>query len=179
MSVKPVTAFAGIAETVSQLAEAVTGEEWAAATPCRDWTVRELVDHLLAGQRTFVVVMTDQQRAGEDTFRVSAARLVSAFDQPGALQRTVQAPIGAVPGAVALHLQTIEHLVHGWDLAWATGRKLLVDEGVVEGEIEFAESMVAQLPAGPGGPFAAPRLAPAGAPAIDRLAALLGRSVTR
>lgn len=68
---------------------------------------------------------------------------MAAFEEPGALERTVRAPIGEVPGAVALRLQTIEHLVHGWDLTRAIGQKALFD-----------------------------------APALDRLAALLGRDIT-
>lgn len=109
--------------------------------------------------------------------RESAGALAAAFARPGALERTVQAPIGEVPGAVALHLQTMEHLVHGWDLAQATGQKALFDDTAVEREIEFARGLVAQLPPAPDGPFAMSRTAPADAPAIDHLAALLGREI--
>ncbi|MFD8282597.1 TIGR03086 family metal-binding protein [Streptomyces solisilvae] len=116
-------------------------------SPCTDWNVRQMVDHLLAGQHTSAVVMGARRPlpalgpapgALKKAFRTSAAALVAAFDEPGALERTVRAPIGEVPGAVALRLQTIEHLVHGWDLARAIGQKALFDEATVEREIEFA-----------------------------------------
>ncbi|WP_206332924.1 TIGR03086 family metal-binding protein [Streptomyces malaysiensis] len=116
-------------------------------SPCTDWNVRQMVDHLLAGQHTSAVVMGARRPlpalgpapgALKKAYRTSAAALVAAFDEPGALERTVRAPIGEVPGAVALRLQTIEHLVHGWDLARAIGQKALFDEATVEREIEFA-----------------------------------------
>ncbi|WP_024802302.1 TIGR03086 family metal-binding protein [Nocardia sp. BMG51109] len=186
MSATPVTAFAEVTDTVARLVEAVEKEQWSAPTPCTEWNVRQLVDHLVTGQRTFAVVLGAQPTldAGhtpetlEKTYRMSAAALVAAFAAPGALERTVQAPIGAVPGAVALHLQTIEHLVHGWDLARAIGRKALFDDVTVEREVEFARGLVAQLPSGPDAPFAPSRTAPDDAPALDRLAALLGRDIT-
>ncbi|MGW1494967.1 TIGR03086 family metal-binding protein [Streptomyces sp. NPDC002402] len=193
MSKTPVTAFTGIVDTVAQLVEAVAEDQWTAPTPCSDWNVSQLVDHLVTGQRVFTDVMAEQptsqgpeQSAGTEStpaslkaaVRESAGALAAAFARPGALERTVQAPIGEVPGAVALHLQTIEHLVHGWDLAQATGQKALFDDTSVEREIEFARGLVAQLPPAPDGPFAVSRTAPADAPAIDHLAALLGRQIT-
>ncbi|WP_405600121.1 TIGR03086 family metal-binding protein [Streptomyces sp. NBC_01410] len=193
MSKNPVTAFTGIVDTVAQLVEAVAEDQWTAPTPCSDWNVSQLVDHLVTGQRVFTDVMAEQptsqgpeQPAGTEStpaslkaaVRESAGALAAAFARPGALERTVQAPIGEVPGPVALHLQTVEHLVHGWDLAQATGQKALFDDTAVEREIEFARGLVAQLPPAPDGPFAMSRTAPADAPAIDHLAALLGRQIT-
>ncbi|WP_406271054.1 TIGR03086 family metal-binding protein [Streptomyces sp. NBC_00191] len=193
MSKTPVAAFTGIVDTVAQLVEAVAEDQWTAPTPCSDWNVSQLVDHLVTGQRVFTEVMAEQptsqgpeQSVGTEStpaslkaaVRESAGALAAAFARPGALERIVRAPIGEVPGAVALHLQTIEHLVHGWDLAQATGQKALFDDTSVEREIEFARGLVAQLPPAPDGPFAVSRTAPADAPAIDHLAALLGRQIT-
>ncbi|WP_349306659.1 TIGR03086 family metal-binding protein [Streptomyces malaysiensis] len=156
-------------------------------SPCTDWNVRQMVDHLLAGQHTFAGVMGARRPlpalgpapgALKKAFRTSAAALVAAFEEPGALDRTVRAPIGEVPGAVALRLQTIEHLVHGWDLARAIGQKAMFDEATVERETEFARGLTARMPSGSGAPFAPSRTAPDDAPALDRLAALLGRDIT-
>ncbi|MFE2046401.1 TIGR03086 family metal-binding protein [Streptomyces sp. NPDC059477] len=188
MSTTPVTAFTEVVDTVACLVEAVQEQQRSASTPCTEWNVQQLIDHLVAGQRAFAVVMgaelpvavPDADAAPEplkDTFRTSAAALVSAFETPGALERMVQAPIGEVPGAVALHLQTVEHLVHGWDLARSIGQKALFDDTTVEREIEFARGLLEQLPSGPGAPFAPYRNAPEDAPALDRLAALLGRDI--
>ncbi|MGW6546427.1 TIGR03086 family metal-binding protein [Streptomyces massasporeus] len=189
MSTTPVMPFIEVVDTVAYLVEAVKEEQWSAPTPCTDWNVQQLVDHLVTGQRAFAEVMGARSALPETevgpapealkvTFRRSAAALVTAFERPGALERTVRAPIGEVPGAAALHLQTVEHLVHGWDLAQAINQKALFDDTVVEQEIEFARGLVAQLPSGPGAPFAPSRTAPEDAPSIERLAALLGRDIT-
>lgn len=190
MSTTPVMAFAEVLDTVAHLVEAVEEEQWSAPTPCADWNVRQLVDHLVAGQHTFAAAMGAESpvsalaaepapEALRAAFRTSAAALVAAFAVPGALERTVRVPAGEVPGVVALRLQVLEHLVHGWDLARALGQKALFDETAVEREIEFARGLVAQVGSGPGAPFAPSRTVPVGAPALDRLAALLGRDTTQ
>ncbi|MFD8382630.1 maleylpyruvate isomerase N-terminal domain-containing protein [Streptomyces sp. NPDC059679] len=93
MSTTPVTAFAGVIDTIAHLVEAVEEEQWSAPTPCTDWNVQQMVDHLLAGQHTFAVVMGAQPPlpalgpapgALTKAFRTSAAALVAAFERPGA-----------------------------------------------------------------------------------------------
>ena len=194
--------------TVGQLVEVLGGtgdlidgvrpDQWATATPCTGWTSRDLVNHLLAGDRLFTIILRGGDPAeaiaevrgqiGVDqlgaepaaAFRRGAGELVAAFSEPGALARMVTVPAGTVPGIVALHLRLVEDLVHGWDLARATGQQTRFSEDLVEQELAFTASMLALLPdPAPGRrPFAPAQSAPAGAPAIDRLAAALGRSVT-
>ena len=80
-----------------------------------------------------------------------------------------------VPAAVALHLRLTELLVHGWDLAIATGQPTVgLPEDVAEQELAFSRHQLTQLPPGRM-PFAPPQPVDQDAPAIDRLAALLGR----
>ena len=70
-------------------------------------------------------------------YRESAEAVVAAFGRPGALGRTVQVPFGTVPGAVAVHLRLTEVLVHGWDLAQATGQVAAFPEDLAEQELAF------------------------------------------
>lgn len=186
MSTLPVAAFAEVTDALAELVDAVTAQQWSAPTPCTEWNVQQLVEHVVAGTRTFAVALgaelpeLDSDATPEslkDSYRTSTAALVAAFEEPGALERLVQAPIGEVPGAVALHLLTIDNLAHGWDLATAIDQKPLFDDATVEHEIEFAQGLLQQTPTGPGAPFAASRPAPEDAAAIDRLAALLGREL--
>ncbi len=69
--------------------------------------------------------------------------MVAAFGQPGALARTVEVPFGTVPGAVALHLRLTEVLVHGWDLAQATGQVAAFPEDLAEQELAFTRDALA------------------------------------
>jgi uncharacterized protein (TIGR03086 family) len=106
----------------------------------------------------------------------STRAVVAALAEPGALQRVVTVPFGTVPGAVVLHLRTVEALVHGWDLAQATGQRLRADASVVQREISFTQDALGRLPADRT-PFAPPQPVDADAPPLDQLAAMLGRDV--
>ena len=144
--------------------------------PCDEWDVRTVVDHLLDLQRNFRVTMTGETKSEKATFHDNVTVLVAAFEQEGALERTVTTRLGQIPGLVALNILTMEHLTHGWDLAHAVGRMPSFEENVAERTIEFAQMMSPKLP-----PhlrrFKDSQPAPAGAPAMDRLAALLGRTI--
>lgn len=167
---------------------AITGEHWEAPTCCPDWSVHALLNHLVAGNQFFAAALTD--RAAPDwsadhldgdplgAYRRSATALQVAFAQPGALDKVISVPFGTVPGAVALHLRLTEILVHAWDLAHALDQPtsgLAAD--VAEQELEFSRAAIAGLPADQRA-FAPPQPVSDDAPAIDRLAALLGRPVT-
>jgi uncharacterized protein (TIGR03086 family) len=154
-----------------------------AASPCGDWTVAEVVEHVVGGNllvaRALGPDLADAPEVAESLgprFRSSAESLVAALALPDALTGTVTIPFGTVPVPVAVQLRTIEALVHGWDVAVATGQDpAALPDDVAEAGIGFSESMFAgtdrsRLP------FAPAVAVAESAPAIDRLAALLGRS---
>lgn len=173
-----VALFAEIVRTTGRLVDTISAEQWSVPTPCTEWDLWTLTDHLRTGQQAFTGILTGHSAARPAAdFRNSATALVDAFRLPGVLERIVELPVGAVPGSVALHLQTVEHPVHGWDIATATGRRTEFPDDAVEAAIEFSRGLLTQIPAGPGGPFEPSQPAPATAPAIDRLAALLGRKL--
>jgi uncharacterized protein (TIGR03086 family) len=87
----------------------------------------------------------------------------------------VTVPFGTIPATVALQLRVVEALVHGWDLARATGRGLDAPDELVAGATAFTERFLGSVPPGRT-PFGAPRPAPQHASPLDRLAALLGRT---
>ncbi len=163
----------------------LTDTDWTAPTPCTEWNVRDLVDHLVTGNDRFtsslgepVTPRTDAAAADLlGAYRDSAAALVTAFDQPDVLERVITVPFGSVPGIVALHLRITEVLVHGWDLASATGRAGTFPEDLAEQELAFSRAKLGDIPADRT-PFGAPQPVADDAPAIDRLAACLGRTVT-
>jgi uncharacterized protein (TIGR03086 family) len=168
-------------------------DQWNAPTPCSDWTVRDLVNHVVGGNRLFAEILQGDKEAlgrrrarlgrdhlGDDpvsAHRDSANELLEASRQPGVLERIVELPIGAVPGSTALQLRVVESVVHGWDLATATGQRVAFPDEIVEQALAFTISKLADLP--PGLPaFGPPRAVADDAPAIDRLVACLGRTVT-
>ncbi len=81
--------------------------------------------------------------------------------------------MGVATGADRLRWRIVDLLVHGWDLARATGVPAALPDDLAERALPFAQ---AQLPTQPrAGRFADPQPVPADAPPIDRLAAFTGR----
>ncbi|MGH7698181.1 MAG: TIGR03086 family metal-binding protein [Candidatus Dormibacteria bacterium] len=170
-----------------RLIAAIGADDWSKPTPCPEWDVRALVRHLVAGNLAFASIVSGRapsqgeshfpEGAPVDAYRESAGALTRAFGRAGALERMVSVPFGTVPGAVALQLRITEVLVHGWDVAEAIGATPVFADDLVEATLAFARPWLERIPAGRR-PFAPPRAVPAGAPALDRLAATLGREVS-
>jgi uncharacterized protein (TIGR03086 family) len=174
--------------TMRPLVAAVGSDQWTAPTTCGDWDVRALLAHVVGGNRVFAAALggapLEQARrvlAGDPlgadpdaAYAEAAAAVAAALRAPGALERPVTIPFGTVPGAVALHLRIVEVLVHGWDLARATGRTISFPDDVVEQEIAFSREFLPRVPPGRT-PFAASHPVPDDAAPLDRLVALLGR----
>ena len=183
-----VSQLAHALDATGQLISAVPGGRWADPTPCPGWTVRDLVSHLIAGNARFAGAFGSDGQPPDDldlaaesellpAYRASAAVLLEALGRPGALDKMVTVPFGTVPGIVALHLRITEVLVHGWDLARATGQLVAFSEDVAEQELAFSRDKLSEIPPGRS-PFAPPQPVADDAPAIDRLAACLGRDVS-
>lgn len=175
------------AEAVGALIDGVRPDQWLGKTPCVDWTVRGLVDHVIGMNRVFVATLTGQAlppRPAADhvegdpggAFRNTAAELLVAFSAPGVLDRVSTGPLGSATGAERLQIRLYDLLAHGWDIARATGQRAELPDGVAERSLAFARTQVHEE-ARPG------RFGPAqpvddGAPAIERLVAFLGRPST-
>jgi uncharacterized protein (TIGR03086 family) len=164
---------------------------WSAPTPCPAWSVADLTDHVVAGNRRFASALRGEPALPSQpddgdadgngatdrlvAYRRSVDHLYEAFAAPGALDRIVSVPFGQVPGAVALHLRVVELVVHGWDLARATDQHLDVPDDVVRAELEFTRQTLPRVPADRM-PFGPPQPAGEEASTLDELAALLGRT---
>jgi uncharacterized protein (TIGR03086 family) len=169
---------------IRRLVAGVADDQWERATPCPEWSVADLVRHVLAGNRLNAALLRGEERpaAPDDVpvtdlpnaFDRSLSELEDAFGRPGALQRTVALGVGSVPGAVALDLRVTELLVHGWDLARATGQDHAAPEGAVRRAWDFSRDFVDRIPPGRH-PFGPARDVADDAPMMDRLLALLGR----
>ncbi len=171
---------------VDRLIAGVEAHQWSAPTPCTEWNVREVVNHLVSGNLNFAALVRGEPRPDRDpdqpagdpvaAYRSAAATMRAAFAASGVLERVYQSPIGPAPGSVLVHLRITELLVHGWDLARATGQPVELPADLAEQELALWRAQFEDGPgAGDGLPFAPARTVAAEAPAIDRLAAFLGR----
>ena len=165
----------------------ISAGQWDRPTPCTGVDVRGLVNHLVAGNLSFVSLVAGTSRPdGEadllgaqpvEAFRAACASLLTALRTPGMLDRTYPLPFGQVPGLGLIDIRLTEHLGHGWDLARATGQLAPFPADLAERGLAVARRQLENRPAGARSPFgAAVQVAP-DAPAIDRLAGFLGRAV--
>lgn len=170
---------------VDELIVGVGDDQWSAPTPCTDWTVRELVNHLVGVNLVFAALVNSQappERGtdvlGDDpagAYRDSSRAIQAAFAQPGVLERSYQGPLGAATGAERLHVRIADLLAHGWDLAQATGQPAALPADLSEQALTFTRTQLSTMPRT--GRFDPAQPVADDAPAIDRLAAFLGRPV--
>lgn len=176
----------GVAKAFQKLVAGVRPEQWSAPTPCTEWDVRMLVNHVVSGNLWFVsnIVGTEKPDRSTDflgddpaaAFADSAATLHDAFVAPGTMQGTFPSPIGNQPGPFLVQMRITEQLVHGWDLAHATGQTMDVPEALAEQTLSGLRPALAGMPR-EGGPFKEEKPVRDDAPALDRLAAFLGRAL--
>lgn len=149
-------------------------------TPCAEFTVRGVLEHMIGGATAFAAAYRDEVAPEPDlgdplaSFGPALGDLVSAISAPGALDRTVQAPFGEVPGDTFARFVVLDGLVHGWDLAIATGQTYDPPGALVAAAEEFARQAVDPLRDGQ--TFAAAVVPAAGASPIEQLANYTGRS---
>ncbi len=102
----------------------------------------------------------------------------AAFAEPGVLEQVYQSPIGPVPGSVIVHLRISELLIHGWDIARATGQPTDLDPELGQASLAWArQNLVPELRGDEDGGYAFGPEVPVSdtAPLHDRLAAFFGR----
>lgn len=170
-----VSDLSGVLNEVGQLVVGIADTQWSAPTPCDEWDVRAVVDHLLDMQQRFHLNLTGNALPADASYVENAAALTSAFGEDGALERIVDDRLGPIPGQVLMNILIMENLAHGWDLGQACGHVPVFDDSVAERTIGFVHIMQPKVP-----PhlrrFKDPQPVPDDAPAIDRLVALLGRT---
>ena len=160
-------------------------------TPCADWTVRDVLNHITAGGEMFAIAAVEgkvpDDRLGElmtgdnlgsdykGAFHDAAARASKAFEAPGVLDKVITLPFGEMPAGVALQIAIFDLTTHAWDLAKATGQSTALDPEVLGTALEIAQGMLSDdfRAAGMFGPRV---VVPDDAPPQDRLAAFTGRT---
>jgi uncharacterized protein (TIGR03086 family) len=175
-------------DATGRIVRRVPADRWHAATPCAGWDARALVNHLVSGNLwaaelaaggTIEGVGTrlDGDLLGDDpaaAYAASAAAAAAVFRRPRALNAPCAVSYGPVPGAVYAGHRFLDVLVHGWDLAAATGQDCALDPHLVEACQQIIEP---QLEAFRSADALGPEVAaPAGASPQTRFLALLGRT---
>lgn len=170
---------------------AVRPDQLSRPTPCPGLDVRAMIEHLVQGNLRFAKVADGEPYlAGDDgteevagevgddpvaSLAASVGRVAEAWRRPGVLDQMCRLPFGDMPGRFALALHLVEVLVHGWDVAKATGLDTKLEPELAGAALRTVEMAVTDDLRGPGGPFGPEVEVPEDAPVGDRLVAFLGR----
>lgn len=156
-----------------------------APTPCTEWDVRALLNHMVGLNRMVAALAVggDPPDRGADllgddpkaAFADSARAADAALREEGALGRPFRMPFGEVPGAVVAGMRAVDLLVHTWDLAKATGQPTALDPDFCQTALAMAQAHRGAGPRRPGSPFGPAVEIPDDVPVCDRFAAYLGR----
>ncbi|MFF7895628.1 TIGR03086 family metal-binding protein [Streptomyces sp. NPDC007907] len=176
-------------EAVAQLVAGVTDEQLAHPTPCPAYAVRHLLGHLAGLAAAFRDAARKDLGATTDTSPGSAlpelapgwreelpdllAELGEAWRDPAARTGMTRAGGVDLPGEVAGLVATDELVVHGWDLARATGQPYSPDPAALRVCHDFLAASVDDP--GRGAVFGPVVTVEADAPLLDRAIGLSGR----
>lgn len=181
--------FAPAARALKTLLHGVTDDQLGGPTQCERWTVGDLLDHLMGltvAFRTAAEKGSDAAPAGpgdpsvanldpqwRSRLPVQLDELVGAWRVPAAWTGETAAGGVVLPAEIMGIVALNELVVHGWDLATATGQPYDVDDQTVE----TVYGLVSQQASSDGTPglFGPSITLPAGASLLDRVLGLTGR----
>ncbi len=186
MQTDPRPLFRAALDRVADLIEGTAPDRFDAPTPCPEFDVNSLIGHIVGtvdrgrviGEGGDPLTVPDIVTDSEDwiaTLRAAADRYWTVWDDDAMLDTPVTAPWGTFPGRAAILIALNEALVHGWDLAVATGQSAEADPELAAAALGI---MQVALPAEPRGgpiPFGAVVESAADAGPTERLANWSGR----
>jgi uncharacterized protein (TIGR03086 family) len=175
----PITQLDQLGLHLGAVVAGITPDQLDNPTPCVEYTVRGVLEHMIGGAAAFAAVYGSDRPAEPDlgdplaSFAPALGDLVAAISAPGALDRTVQAPFGEVSGDTFARFVALDGLVHGWDLATATDQAYDPPDELVAAVDAFAHQAID--PMRDGKTFADAVEPAPGSSAIERLANYTGR----
>ncbi len=134
----PMALYRAATDRAIAVVDAVRPDHLDSPTPCTEWTVQHLIDHLVGGTEYLLAAATGREpvqhaRTSAADYRQGVAHVLKALDLPGAMERTCTAPLGFEwPVAQAVAGTFMDVLIHIWDLARATGQNETLDPVLVD-----------------------------------------------
>jgi len=185
--------FGPAAQRLADLVARVTDDELGNPTPCPAYTVGDLVEHVGGFALAFTAAANKESneyndrepppgnadRLGAD-WRTRIPRdlvnLAKAWQEPGAWTGMTRIAGSESPSSVVGLVAADELVVHGWDVARATGQPYDPEPEALGAARSFLAMFASpDAPAGPEVPFGPSRTVPDDAPLLDHVLALAGR----
>jgi uncharacterized protein (TIGR03086 family) len=143
--------------STDEVVRGTTPDQLGNPSPCSEWTVRDVINHITGGSTMFAVCVEEgsvpddllgQLMSGDNlgddyvgAWERASSRAVAAFDAPGALDKMVKLPFGEMPGGVALNIAVFDVLTHAADIARATNQSIN-DTELIEKALEVGHQMI-------------------------------------
>ena len=142
--------YEGTTRHVYNILSRIKQDQADSPTPCTEWDVHDLVNHLVGGAEMaagclsgnppnipFGSSISSYTQEGDlaklaQVYRELTAKALSVAKSPGALEGKVATPIGKMPGSMFLSACCMDNIIHCWDLAKATGQDTRLDPQAVE-----------------------------------------------
>ena len=175
------------ADAASGVVERVRPEQFGDPTPDTEWDVRTLLNHIIvwtshslerrAYGESVAQELTEKDFAAEPGFaaayRAQLDRALAAWSEPATWDRELNVMGSPTPASDVAALIVAEMVLHGWDLAAATGQRYAVDDAAAAAALAAVEANADLFRQYKG--FAEPVTVAAAAPVLDRALALSGR----
>ncbi len=175
--------YATIADGFAARVRDITADQWSNATPCTDWTVRDLVAHVVGSHRNVYASLSGEGAAPVDedgdllaAFVEARLPVEDAIADPERSAQVISGMFGEQPfESLVGRLLCGDTLIHTWDLARATGQDERLDPNAVDRCAEFL-SPIDEAIRRPGG-FSPKIDPPEGADSQTALLNFCGRAV--
>lgn len=180
-----------VLERTDQIVDNVDDGQLANATPCADWTVRDVINHITGGATMFAECVEQGSipddrfgqlmggdNLGDDwrgAYRTASTHARAAFGAPGVLDKMVKLPFGEMPASIALNIAVSDVMTHACDIAKATGQTI-DDPELLATALETAKRTIQPDFRTPGF-FDAEQAVSDEASPMDKLLAFTGRQV--
>jgi len=175
------------ADAAARTVAHVDASQLAQPTPCTDWDVRTLLNHLIVWTSYSLEARAKGESVGQDVidrdfaadpgfaadYRAQLDRALTAWSDPVTWEGSLNVMGSPTPAAEVAALNIAEMVLHGWDLAAATGQAYAVDEPAAAAALRAVEANAELFRQYQG--FAEPVPVPGSASVLDRVLALSGR----
>ena len=152
----PRNGLANVTKAVRILMETITTDQMDLPTPCTEFNVRDLLNHLVLVMQRVAVLGNGQhwteampedaaREAGHaEAFQSAAHDVMVAWTDPAKLHQLYEVPWGTLPGGPVILTYTAELATHGWDLATALGADFEIADDDLGGALAAARMLPAQ-----------------------------------
>jgi uncharacterized protein (TIGR03086 family) len=188
------TTIPDLAPTAAEVTRVIAGvrdDQLTDPTPCAATSVAGMLDHFVGLTVAFRLGAEKSPQSGgpradaddlpadwRERLPQQLDALVAAWQQPSAWEGVTEVAGATLPGSAMGVIALNEVLVHGWDLAVATGQRYEVDPAAAQRCLDVAIELAAGTPAARNGMYGPVVPVPSDASVMDRLLGQTGRDPT-